>query len=295
MRPAYTLLVVRSCECPAAAGVATQWLYVCSSDVRHGPPAVRSRLAGGLAARRRLRRQCVDLTRDEARRTIGIGGADVVGFFLPMHTATRLALPVIARVRRANPGARSVAYGLYAPLNERAASRGRRRSRARRRVRRRPACEAACPATASRPTAAIPPRLHFLVPDRATACRRSRGTRRCSSGGERRIVGYTEASRGCKHLLPALPDRAGLRRPVPRRRSPRSCSRTCAAQVAAGAGTSRSAIPTSSTAPTTPMRIVDALHARIPARHLRRDDQGRASAAASRSAAACCARPAARS
>ena len=43
--------------------------------------------------------------------------AEVVAFFLPMHTATRLAMPVIARVRALNPDARLVAYGLYAPLN----------------------------------------------------------------------------------------------------------------------------------------------------------------------------------
>ena len=35
-----------------------------------------------------------------------------------MHTATRLALPVIDRVRAANPTAQLIAYGLYAPLNE---------------------------------------------------------------------------------------------------------------------------------------------------------------------------------
>ena len=35
-----------------------------------------------------------------------------------MHTATRLALPVIDRVRAANPSAAICAYGLYAQLNE---------------------------------------------------------------------------------------------------------------------------------------------------------------------------------
>jgi len=35
-----------------------------------------------------------------------------------LHTATRLALPVIDRVKRLNPAARVVCYGLYAPLNE---------------------------------------------------------------------------------------------------------------------------------------------------------------------------------
>ncbi len=34
-----------------------------------------------------------------------------------MHTATRLAVPVIARVRELNPAARLCAFGLYAPLN----------------------------------------------------------------------------------------------------------------------------------------------------------------------------------
>ncbi len=60
---------------------------------------------------------CVDLTRDRLEDD-QIRAADVAGFFLPMHTATRLALPVIDRVRAVNAGARLIAYGLYAPLNE---------------------------------------------------------------------------------------------------------------------------------------------------------------------------------
>ena len=43
--------------------------------------------------------------------------AGLVAFYLPMHTATRLALPVIDRVRALNPSAHVCAYGLYAPLN----------------------------------------------------------------------------------------------------------------------------------------------------------------------------------
>src|SRR5438094_525071 len=59
---------------------------------------------------------CVDV----AKEPLGderVREADVVGVYLPMHTATRLAAPVIARVRRLNPAARICAYGLYAPLN----------------------------------------------------------------------------------------------------------------------------------------------------------------------------------
>src|ERR1022692_2392090 len=43
--------------------------------------------------------------------------AELIAFFLPMHTATRLFLRVVDRVKATNPGARLCAYGLYAPLN----------------------------------------------------------------------------------------------------------------------------------------------------------------------------------
>src|SRR5712691_4268567 len=43
--------------------------------------------------------------------------ADLIGFHLPMHTATRLAAPIIATARRLNGSARICAFGLYAPLN----------------------------------------------------------------------------------------------------------------------------------------------------------------------------------
>src|SRR3984893_8172966 len=46
-----------------------------------------------------------------------VRAADLVGFHLPMHTATRLALPLVEKVRRMNRAARVCAYGLYAPLN----------------------------------------------------------------------------------------------------------------------------------------------------------------------------------
>ena len=35
-----------------------------------------------------------------------------------LHTATRLASPLIDRVRRVNPDAALAAYGLYAPIND---------------------------------------------------------------------------------------------------------------------------------------------------------------------------------
>src|SRR6266404_7411459 len=43
--------------------------------------------------------------------------ADFIAFYLPMHTATRIALRVAAKVRQLNPRAHLAAYGLYAPMN----------------------------------------------------------------------------------------------------------------------------------------------------------------------------------
>src|SRR6266550_2645159 len=43
--------------------------------------------------------------------------ADAVAFYLPMHTATRIAGDVIKKVRALNPSAHLCAYGLYAPMN----------------------------------------------------------------------------------------------------------------------------------------------------------------------------------
>ncbi len=48
-----------------------------------------------------------------------VESAGLIAFFLPMHTATRLFLRLVDRVRAANPRAHLCAYGLYAPLNER--------------------------------------------------------------------------------------------------------------------------------------------------------------------------------
>jgi radical SAM superfamily enzyme YgiQ (UPF0313 family)/outer membrane murein-binding lipoprotein Lpp len=60
---------------------------------------------------------CLDLSR-EALREDCIREADLVAFYVPMHTATRLATQLIDVVKTLNPGARLCFYGLYAPVNE---------------------------------------------------------------------------------------------------------------------------------------------------------------------------------
>ena len=131
-------------------------------------------------------------------------------------------LPVIERVRRLNRGRRvCAAYGLYAPLNaalstggwasthilggefeadlvDVALGRGRPPSAA----------------GGDGPTSWAPPdrhskgrlpRLAFITPDRLEGLPPlGIDMRRCGRGAARKVVGYTEASRGCKHVLPPL-------------------------------------------------------------------------------------------
>ena len=121
--------------------------------------------------------RCIDLSRDPLD-SVTMEHAHLVAIHVPMHTATRLAVPVIERVRRENPSARLVAYGLYAPPNEqylRALGVH---------VVLGPEAEADLVALASgEDVPAAPfalPRLPFITPDRP-ACRRWAGTRRCGS------------------------------------------------------------------------------------------------------------------
>ncbi len=44
--------------------------------------------------------------------------AGLIAFYVPMHTATRLAISVLETVKALNPAAHICFYGLYAPVNE---------------------------------------------------------------------------------------------------------------------------------------------------------------------------------
>ena len=161
----------------------------------------------------------VDLSREPFRPEAF--ATDLVAFHLPMHTATRLALPVIRRVRTLNPAARLCCYGLYAPLNE-SVLRGLGVEQVLGGE-----FEQALLAVATggigqtdRVTRDGPvPRLRFRVPDRRSLPALDRYVSLQLPSGDRRVVGYTEASRGCKHVCrhcPVVPVYQGQFRVVPR-------------------------------------------------------------------------------
>ncbi|HET7840892.1 MAG TPA: CUAEP/CCAEP-tail radical SAM protein, partial [Terriglobia bacterium] len=60
---------------------------------------------------------CLDLSRRKLDVEV-VRSAEFVAFFVPMHTATRLAVAALPEIRRLNPRARLCFYGLYAPVNE---------------------------------------------------------------------------------------------------------------------------------------------------------------------------------
>jgi radical SAM superfamily enzyme YgiQ (UPF0313 family) len=159
---------------------------------------------------------CIDTSRerlDDDR----LSAASVIAFYLPMHTATRLAAPLIERARRLNPSARLCAYGLYAPLNEQWL-----RDHGVHEVLG-PEAEGELVALAK---SQIPssksqgqiPRLRFIAPDRRGLPPLARYAALEMPDGSRRVIGNTDASRGCKHLCrhcPIVPVYKGQFRVVP--------------------------------------------------------------------------------
>ena len=152
--------------------------------------------------------------------------AQLIAIYLPMHTATRLAAQLIPQLRKQNPSAHLCCYGLYAPMNveylralgvstilggefeerlvrlaDRLATNGKQ--------------SAAQPADSLISLA----RLQFEVPDRSGMPPMEKYAHLLVPGDGFRIVGSTEASRGCKHLCrhcPIVPVYKGVFRIVSR-------------------------------------------------------------------------------
>lgn len=194
-----------------------------------------------------------------------VRGARVVGVHVPMHTATRLAVPLIARVREIEPAALVVAFGLYASLNEdrlRAAGAGTvvgGEFEAR-------LVEVCRAVVAGDPMPDGPPatleRLAFRVPDRAGLPLLDRYAG-IVVDGELRPVGSTEASRGCRHRCrhcPITPVYDGTYRIVP----PDVVLADVANHVQAGARHITFGDPDFLNGPAHALRVIGGLHDRFP-------------------------------
>jgi radical SAM superfamily enzyme YgiQ (UPF0313 family) len=168
---------------------------------------------------------CLDLTRQSLDGD-AILMADLIALYVPMHTATRLAAQLIPGLRERNPRAHLCCYGLYAPMNadylrslgvstilggefeEALVHLARRLAPAEHRM----------PGSQPEPVISMD-RLSFEVPDRTGMPSLENYAHLVIPGEGYRIVGSTEASRGCKHLCrhcPIVPVYKGVFRIVGR-------------------------------------------------------------------------------
>lgn len=156
---------------------------------------------------------CLDLSRQSFDEHV-VRRASLVALYVPMHTAARLALCLVEPLRRVNPAAHFCTYGLYAPLSADAfrklgvhdffggefeeglvqfaesVSKGN---------------GFAGLAEAADETTISVARQKFKIPDRSGLPPLPQYAHLITPSGEHRTVGYTEASRGCKHLCRHCP------------------------------------------------------------------------------------------
>lgn len=168
---------------------------------------------------------CMDLSRETFRED-PVRDAALVAFFVPMHTATRLAIELIEPVRRINPRAHLCFYGLYAPVNEAylrslgvhtilggefeeglASLVGRLSlNQTKKEQHRGHGGTEVTEKTTTQPEPVISlSRQQFIVPDRSGLMPLKRYAHVVLPIGDHRVAGYTEASRGCKHLCRHCP------------------------------------------------------------------------------------------
>jgi radical SAM superfamily enzyme YgiQ (UPF0313 family) len=172
---------------------------------------------------------CLDLSRQPLDDS-AVRAAELIAIYLPMHTATRLAAKLIPTLRELNPRVDLCCYGLYAPMNaeylrtlgvatilggefeqglvqlaERLQSRLGNGHRS-------------LVSPQLEPLVSME-RLAFEVPDRSGLPPIGKYAHLIVPGGGFRLVGSTEASRGCKHLCrhcPIVPVYKGVFRIVSR-------------------------------------------------------------------------------
>ncbi len=228
---------------------------------------------------------CVDLSREKLSPDV-MTGAGFAAFYLPMHTATRLAMPVIARLRALHPSLPIAAYGLYAPLNEAllresgvsivlgpeaeadlVASATSLRAGTAALGTAAPGTEAPTPSPEA-PYARLAPsaplaRLSFIQPDRSGLPALERYASLQMPDGSRKVVGATDATRGCKHRCrhcPIVPVYDGQFRVVP----VEVVLADVRAQVAEGATHMTFGDPDFFNGPTHARKLIEALHAEFP-------------------------------
>lgn len=194
-----------------------------------------------------------------------VQSATLIAFYLPMHTATRLAVNLIQRVQRINPDAHLCAYGLYAPVNEAYL-----RQLGVQTILGGEFEQGLVDLALALQAGTVPPglpsvslaRQQFVRPARQSLPPLTEYAYLDIPAGQR-VVGYTEASRGCKHLCrhcPIVPVYNGRFRIV----QPNVVLADVRQQVAAGAQHITFGDPDFLNGPGHALPLVQAIHAEFP-------------------------------
>ena len=168
---------------------------------------------------------CLDVSRETLNEE-AVREAGLIAFYVPMHTATRLTLELLEPIRRINPAAHLCAYGLYASLSAESLRAqgigsllGGEFEQALVDLAEHRSGLSAQPQIHPLDSNVSLSRLRFEVPDRSGLPPLRAYAHLLLPTGEHRVVGYTEASRGCKHLCrhcPVVPVYEGVFRIVDR-------------------------------------------------------------------------------
>ncbi len=168
---------------------------------------------------------CLDLSR-EGLNEQALRQASLIAFYVPMHTATRLTLELLGPIRQMNPKAHLCAYGLYASLSAESfrahdvnSLLGGEFEQGLVDLSEHLEGLSASPQIHPLDTGVSLARLRFRKPDRTGLPPLRSYAHLVLPGGDHRTVGYTEASRGCKHLCrhcPIVPVYNGVFRIVDR-------------------------------------------------------------------------------
>lgn len=168
---------------------------------------------------------CLDLSRQSLDEAV-VREAQLIAFYVPMHTATRLALELIPPLQQLNPKAHFCAYGLYAPLAAQSFRQagvyslfGGEFEQSLVDLAERLVESSATTQDQLLESDISLARLRFLTPDRNNLPSLHSYAHLVLPSGQHRTVGYTEASRGCKHLCrhcPIVPVYNGVFRIVDR-------------------------------------------------------------------------------
>lgn len=210
--------------------------------------------------------QCLDLSLQMLEPDV-LAGADLVAIYVAMHTATRIAVAALPRVKALAPEAHLCVYGLYAPMNEAMlreqgvdtvlggevepalVSLVRRLKNNRSEAQSEPVVSLA--------------KIEFIKPDRTGLPALSRYAHLITPEGGNKVVGFAEGSRGCKHLCrhcPVVPVYQGKFRILP----VDVVMADIRQQVAVGAQHISFGDPDFLNGPTHAERLMRALHAEFP-------------------------------